>query len=482
MVILPTEKRFDWKYPPVMLFSIVFLNVLVFLLYQSNDPAKLAQAQSVYVSSGLIDNEWNAYLTYLEDEKKDPEALQAVKEQREKNDLNALSSEILLDQKFYPFLLNKPDLIEFDPYDASDTWEHWRSQREKVTALVQSISTLRLGLSSSDLSPVTLITYQFLHGGLMHLLGNLFFLVLCGFAVEAAIGSFLFLFLYLASGVAGGLLFVLTDHSGGMPLIGASGAISGVMAMYLGIFRLRKIEFFYWIFIFAGYFRAPALLILPIYVGNEVISYFSDGDSTVAFMAHAGGFVGGAILTLAVHFIRPSLINREYVFEDQSSDPRREARAEFYKLVEEVNFPAALKQLAEIKQQFGLDFELLLQRFNLTRALGVKDKSGAFSDLMRRIPDGDHELARLADAWSSNPTLQGALGHGEKLELGLRFSTIHWFPLAEQIFAAIYQPGHPDKDVGIFARRLAIVFGERQDDKKRTHYSEIADTLLANVG
>ena len=62
---------------------------------------------------------------------------------------------------------------------------------------------------------------------------------------------------------AAGFAQVASDWSSTTPLVGASGAISGVMAMYLAVFRLKKIEFFYWFFFFVGYFRAPALLILP---------------------------------------------------------------------------------------------------------------------------------------------------------------------------------------------------------------------------
>ena len=64
--------------------------------------------------------------------------------------------------------------------------------------------------------------------------------------------------------------------------------------MYLALFRMRRIEFFYWLFVFVGYVRLPALVVLPLYIAKELYFYFADPASNVAFLAHAGGFVVGA--------------------------------------------------------------------------------------------------------------------------------------------------------------------------------------------
>ena len=125
-------------------------------------------------------------------------------------------------------------------------------QRRKAVQMLRSTSIARYGLVPSDIRITTLFSHQFMHAGVMHLLGNMVFLILCGFAVEAAIGHWQFLLFYLLSGLAGGLLFTAFDAEGTRPLVGASGAISGVMAMYLWVFRLKKIEFFYWFYAFVG--------------------------------------------------------------------------------------------------------------------------------------------------------------------------------------------------------------------------------------
>ena len=175
-------------------------------------------------------------------------------------------------------------------------------QRIKAHEKMMTLSTFTYGLTPDKNHLFTYITHQFLHGDIFHLLGNLLFLVVCGFAVEAAVGHLMFVLLYVLAGVAGGVLHVWFNSHSTVPLVGASGAISGVMAMYLMLFRWKKIEFFYWFFIFVGYFRAPALMILPFYIGKEFYYFYTDTSSNVAFMAHVGGFVAGTVAMIFYSF------------------------------------------------------------------------------------------------------------------------------------------------------------------------------------
>ncbi|WP_439133790.1 rhomboid family intramembrane serine protease [Pseudomaricurvus sp.] len=451
MVILPTEKRFDWQYAPVMLFSLVLLNVLVFFLYQSGDDDKFTQALKHYQQSQLLRMEWPAYQDYLSQDN-EQELLQEFREDYDTQFTDDIIYHIVIDDEFLAYLNQHADKLVFDPYDEGDNWENWNRQRERVGDYIGSISSLSLGLIPDQLNPLTFITYQFLHGDFMHLLGNIFFLVICGFAVEAALGAWLFLGLYLASGIFGGLLFALVDLQSGTPLVGASGSISGVMAMYLGVFRLKKIEFFYWIFIFAGYFRAPALLILPFYIGKELVDFFLVSDSNVAFLAHAGGFVSGGILTLLAYYFKPGLINHDYVEEDQSVDPRRQALAGLYERIETIRFPEAIRQVTAIIEEYGKTFELAALRFNLMKVTRADGYENAFDDLIQVKPKGDQEITQLAKIWQENPELHARIDRDRALKLGLIFSTAQHIELAERIFGCFYDAKQPCSSVGVLAR------------------------------
>lgn len=477
MVVLPTEKRFDWRYPPIMLFSIVLLNILVFFLYQANDNNKFEEAMSHYQNSGLLRMEWPAYQNYLKTEGKTDE-LELYQKQHEEKYYNEISFNAAWDKAFYGYLAEHADELTIDLYNESDNWQNWSEQRKKLTAYFDSISYIRFGLTPAELNPITLISHQFMHGDFMHLLGNMFFLVLCGFAVEASIGPAIFLALYLISGVIGGLAFAVFNLDSTEPLVGASGAISGVMAIYLGIFRLKKIEFFYWFFVFAGYFRAPALLLLPFYLSKELLDYFLNPDSNVAFLAHAGGFVGGAALMLGLHHFKPEKINNEYIEEDQSIDPERQERAIFFQLIERMQLNAAEKQAEKIKANGNMDLSVALLRYNIMRSKNHTDVATAFVDMMKLVPKDDHELDKLAQMWSDNEDLHQEISLAKSLQLAMVFATQQHVILAEEIFEKHYQDNQKVSAVNILARKLSIIFGKNNQIKKKKHYEHLADSLL----
>jgi membrane associated rhomboid family serine protease len=147
--------------------------------------------------------------------------------------------------------------------------------------------------------PLTLITYQFLHGGWMHLLSNMAFLWVFADNIEDAFGHFGFLLFYLLCGIAAGLLHTVMQPDSGAPLIGASGAVSGVLAAYLLLYPKARI----WILLFM---RIPlpisAFWALSGWFALQLLSIFisSDDEVQVAWWAHIGGFLAGLILTFVL--------------------------------------------------------------------------------------------------------------------------------------------------------------------------------------
>ena len=145
---------------------------------------------------------------------------------------------------------------------------------------------------------LTLVTYQFLHGSWMHLIGNMLFLWVFADNIEDAFGYAGFLLFYLITGVAGGLLHCLISPTSDVPLVGASGAVSGIMASYLVLYPRARI----WILLFMRIpLRIPALIALGGWFVFQVFSLMVAGEENqIAFWAHIGGFLAGLILTLAL--------------------------------------------------------------------------------------------------------------------------------------------------------------------------------------
>jgi rhomboid family protein len=144
----------------------------------------------------------------------------------------------------------------------------------------------------------TLFTSMFLHGGWMHLIGNMWFLWIFGNNVEDSMGRLRFLVFYVLTGVIAGAAFVFFNPTSAMPLVGASGAISGVMGAYLVLYPRARVDTLFFFFIFFKVIPVPAWVILGYWFLIQLLSSTSGGASGagVAYAAHVGGFLAGVLL------------------------------------------------------------------------------------------------------------------------------------------------------------------------------------------
>jgi membrane associated rhomboid family serine protease len=148
------------------------------------------------------------------------------------------------------------------------------------------------GSASPIPAPLTLITSTFLHANFMHVFGNMIFLFVFGDDIEEALGHWRFLAFYLACGIGSGFAFALSDPSSTIDLIGASGAVSGVIAAYLLFRPCAKV--FCLLGLIPLWLRA--YWIIGIWATWQVIDIASRADDGVAYWAHIGGLITGAIL------------------------------------------------------------------------------------------------------------------------------------------------------------------------------------------
>ena len=156
---------------------------------------------------------------------------------------------------------------------------------------------------------ITIITSMFLHGGWMHLIGNMMYLYIFGDNIEEILGRVKFILFYFITGIIAALTQALLDPSSTIPMIGASGAIAGILGGYLVLYPKANIKVFFWFIIFFKVFRIRAFIVL---VGWILIQFFSfSGEELnsggVAYGAHIGGFVAGAILIKFFHRKKSSI-------------------------------------------------------------------------------------------------------------------------------------------------------------------------------
>jgi membrane associated rhomboid family serine protease len=229
------------------------------------------------------------------------------------------------------YLATLPDLAE--PLRPGDAEGLARQQQE-----LDRLTAVALGLAKpegAELNPFErwgfipaeprargLFTHMFMHAGWLHLIGNLFMLLLSGPAIEDRWGRGLFAGFYVLAGIFAALFHMGAEHGSTLPLVGASGAIAGVLGAFLVRLWKTKIRFAYFFMFglrpYAGTFDAAAWVMLPLWFGNELLQatlWESMGlESGVAYWAHVGGFLFGIAAALAVRalkfeqrFINPSI-------------------------------------------------------------------------------------------------------------------------------------------------------------------------------
>lgn len=177
------------------------------------------------------------------------------------------------------------------------------SDREAGQAFVYAF-----GLIPAQFSLLNVFTSMFLHGGLAHIVGNMWFLWIFGDNVEGAFGHVRYALFYLLCGVVAGLTQVLINTASQIPMVGASGAIAGVLGAYMLRYPRAKVHVLAVIIFFITTFRVPAYIVLGLWFLMQLTGGLStlglDTTGGVAWFAHVGGFVAGVGIERAHRIIR----------------------------------------------------------------------------------------------------------------------------------------------------------------------------------
>ncbi len=154
----------------------------------------------------------------------------------------------------------------------------------------------------------TLITSAFFHGGILHLAFNMLFLWIFGNNIEDVLGHIKFILFYLLSGIIAGMSQALVTPQSTIPIIGASGAVAGVLGAYLVLYPRARILTLFWFFFFIRIVRIPTVVFLGFWFLIQIL-YAGTGGG-VAWFAHIGGFIAGVIMILPLWMRRRRFFRR----------------------------------------------------------------------------------------------------------------------------------------------------------------------------
>ena len=362
MLILPMERTFSIRRPPVVTFLLLVVNVIVFVVTSDSDEEILLAAVEAYDNQQILESELPLFQSHLKSQSDEADRWSDVESADELGGQERLylTIQLLTDREYSRYLERNTDWFTFEQLDALE------KKATIVATYIDQLVYLRFGFVPADFSFVTMFSSQFLHGDMFHLIGNMVILVLIGLTVEQLLGSFNFFLFYLLSGAVGSAVYGLVHLGSPVVLIGASGAISGLMGMYVAAYGKRPIRFFYWIGVYFNYVRLPALLMLPVWVGKEIFDFLFT-DSNVAYSAHAGGLVAGAALVLVG---RSSFARIDSdIIENRDKDLEYREELEYaLKLVDHADFAAARGALLRLLENHPGDSRALFQLVQLEKA------------------------------------------------------------------------------------------------------------------
>ena len=360
MLIVPLHRALTRANFPFVTLALVAINCFVFLFLQSGDTQIERRAMAYYEQTDLGKIESPAYIEWLRAHSEhDPQRLEAAQSGPPRLRIALIES----DAKFLDALHAGKIIAPDDPRYAD-----WHAHRTEFERIRDSAFTNSHELRFSHIEPGRMFTAMFLHGSLDHLIGNMIFLAVLGLLVEGALGALGYLGLYLLGGIGGQLLSLAWHWGDGGAALGASGAIAALMGAYCVLWGTRKVRVFWWFFVVFDYVRVPALVLLPFWLGWQVLNLLLDHTSHIGFDAHAGGILAGAGLAFALK--RNGRVREDFIAEDERHEQKESNAAAFenaLQLIGRLETTQARTILARIDAQEPGQLKVLVALYRCAR-------------------------------------------------------------------------------------------------------------------
>ncbi len=286
--------------------------------------------------------------------------------------------------------LERSGLVGGDRGDAAAEQAHLDQLTAAWRADLRRHPLWRGGLVPAEPRLLALLTHMFLHGGWLHLIGNMLMLYLAGPFLEDAWGRRLYAGFYVAAGLVAGVMYALLERHVHVPMVGASGAVAGVLGAFLLLRGKSRIRFAV-VLGFVGTFTAPAWVMLPLWFLGELLDALAGdvaaaGAGGVAYWAHVWGFLFG--LAGAFYVQRRWPVEPELLAVPRRRDPRLDKAR---KLLDRGLYPGAWTLLAEAVERPNPDAEALATFWDLAVHLGREDEAllAARQLVRHRLRDGE---------------------------------------------------------------------------------------------
>jgi membrane associated rhomboid family serine protease len=297
-----------WSKAPVT-WAIVMLNFVVFLYTSNMGLESQARLDELMNKKNFVTTQGRIYAQYLEEHANMdyPDFLLQLGQQVQNGEGDRAEMLGRLAFRDFNFLKNA-DAIDYNGDKVA--LNMWHRRVADMFELQLDHPSYVFGLNAEDVGFSKWISYIFVHGGWFHFLGNMLFLVIFGACLEKQIGGLGFLVVFLLSGTFAAGAFAMMTGVTDAPLVGASGAISGIMTLYCVLNWARPERYFYWLFLplrgFMGFVYLPAWVGLSLWAINDLAGYLGTVPELggVAHTAHLGGEFAGLLTGLILFSLR----------------------------------------------------------------------------------------------------------------------------------------------------------------------------------
>ena len=262
------------------------------------------------------------------------------------------------DFAFLKKLDNDEIILPADPQYAD-----WKILRTEYGHMRSQIISLKYGFRPAYKSFLTAFTYMFLHGSTGHLFGNMIFLWIVGCMLEMGLGRLLYTGLYICGGLIAAGVFWLIYMNSTIPVVGASGAIAGLMGAFAVLFGKKKVKIFYSLGFYFNYLKIPAIILLPIWIGNEFFQLFFGDAQHVAYVAHIGGLMGGAFFAFVI--LKFCLSLNEDVFGEIPENDIAPLMEKALKHIAELDMESGCQLLRQVLAKDPENIDALTHLFNV---------------------------------------------------------------------------------------------------------------------
>ena len=464
-MFLPLDRKPDWKNPPLVTLFLVLANVLVFYIWQHNDENHRRDAFEHYMVSELYKTETEQYLKFRNKKIE----LTDQDYQRFNNKVQDIFYEMRKDIEFQQ-KLDADQIIK--PGDKE--YAAWKQKREKFLWLLDRVVSHKYALNPSQPTLLTLFTNLFLHADNWHLIGNMVFLFLMGFVVETVLGRMVYFAGYMFAGLTGDYLYILLYGDQVTGTIGASGAVAGILGMYLVLFGLRKIRFFFFLFVYFDYVRAPAIVILPFYVLYQLFIQFAQ-DTHINVTAHIGGLIGGILVGLVAKRFHKTM-NTEYVDEHDNKEQYQNDYEEAQKLLASMQIDEAREKFEILLKKYPADINIKQQLFTVAKYNPASEPYHQYAHQLLNLAGSDRNTVKIIHdtfveyAAKAKPKPRWSLEL--LISIAIKFAACGYLDDAEKLVNYLIKAKH---DFSRNAEGLSalVKYYNGVDKQKMTHYQQM---------